>query len=57
MTATVAARLDSAALLDAIEARGARQACLIQVNVAEEASKKGLPPAELPRRCWIGSRP
>jgi len=40
--------IDSAALLDAFEARGAPQACLIQVNVAGEASKKGLPPAELP---------
>jgi pyridoxal phosphate enzyme (YggS family) len=40
--------VDSAALLEAFEARGAPQACLIQVNVAGEASKKGLPPAELP---------
>ena len=40
--------VDSGTLLDAIEARGAPQACLIQVNVAGEASKKGLPPAELP---------
>jgi pyridoxal phosphate enzyme (YggS family) len=40
--------VDSGALLDAIEARGAPQACLIQVNVAGEASKKGVAPAELP---------
>jgi pyridoxal phosphate enzyme (YggS family) len=40
--------IDSAALLDAFEARGLAQACLIQVNVAGEASKKGIPPAELP---------
>ena len=39
--------VDSPELLEAIEARGAPQACLIQVNVAGEASKKGLPPAEL----------
>ena len=40
--------VDSAALLDAIEARGAPQACLIQVSVAGEASKKGVAAAELP---------
>jgi len=40
--------IDSPALLDAIEARSAPQACLIQVNVAAEASKKGLAPADLP---------
>jgi pyridoxal phosphate enzyme (YggS family) len=40
--------IDSAALLDAFEARGTPQACLIQVNVAAEASKKGLAPAALP---------
>ena len=33
--------IDSPALLDAVEARGAPQACLIQVNVAGEASKNG----------------
>ncbi len=38
----------SSALLDAIEARGAPQACLVQVNVAGEASKSGLSPADLP---------
>jgi len=38
----------SSALLDAIEARGAAQACLVQVNVAGEASKSGLAPADLP---------
>jgi len=40
--------VDSAALLDALEARGAPQPCLIQVNVAGEASKKGVAPTELP---------
>ncbi|HMF41510.1 MAG TPA: YggS family pyridoxal phosphate-dependent enzyme [Polyangia bacterium] len=40
--------VDSPALLDAIEARGAPQACLVQVNVAGEASKKGVAPADLP---------
>jgi pyridoxal phosphate enzyme (YggS family) len=40
--------VDSPALLEAIEARGAPQACLIQVNVAGEASKRGLPPTDLP---------
>jgi hypothetical protein len=40
--------IDSAALLDAFEARGAPQTCLVQVNVAGEASKKGLSPADLP---------
>ena len=40
--------IDSPALLDAVEARGATQACLVQVNVAGEASKKGLAPADLP---------
>jgi len=40
--------IDSPALLDAFEARGAVQPCLIQVNVAGEASKKGIAPADLP---------
>jgi pyridoxal phosphate enzyme (YggS family) len=40
--------VDSPALLDALEARGAPQPCLVQVNVAGEASKKGLPPGDLP---------
>jgi pyridoxal phosphate enzyme (YggS family) len=40
--------IDSPALLDAVEARGAPQPCLIQVNVAGEASKKGIAPADLP---------
>jgi pyridoxal phosphate enzyme (YggS family) len=40
--------VDSGTLLDAIEARGAPQACLIQVNVAGEESKKGVAPTELP---------
>jgi pyridoxal phosphate enzyme (YggS family) len=39
--------VDSAALLEAIEARGAPQACLVQVNVAGEAQKRGVAPAEL----------
>jgi pyridoxal phosphate enzyme (YggS family) len=40
--------IDSPALLDAVEARGVSQACLVQVNVAGEASKKGVPPGDLP---------
>ena len=40
--------VDSAGLLDAIEARGAPQPCLVQVNVAGEASKKGVSPGDLP---------
>ena len=40
--------IDSAALLDAVESRGAAQACLVQVNVAGETQKRGLAPAELP---------
>lgn len=40
--------LDSAALLEEIERRGLPQRCLIQVNVAGEAQKRGLPPAALP---------
>ncbi len=40
--------VDSATLLDAIEARGAPQACLVQVNVAGEAQKRGVAPADLP---------
>ena len=40
--------VDSAALLDAIESRGATQPCLLQVNVAGEASKRGIAPADLP---------
>ena len=40
--------IDSPELLDAVEARGAPQPCLIQVNVAGEASKKGIAPADLP---------
>ena len=40
--------VDSAALLEAIEARGVPQACLVQVNVAGEAQKRGIPPGELP---------
>ena len=39
--------VDSAALLEAIDARGAPQACLVQVNVAGEAQKRGVAPAEL----------
>jgi pyridoxal phosphate enzyme (YggS family) len=40
--------VDSAPLLEAIAARAAPQACLVQVNVAGEAQKRGLAPAELP---------
>ncbi len=40
--------VDSAALLEAIEARGLPQPCLVQVNVAGEAQKRGLAPADLP---------
>jgi PLP dependent protein len=40
--------VDSAALLDAFEARALPQACLVQVNVAGEAQKRGVSPAELP---------
>jgi PLP dependent protein len=40
--------VDSAALVDAIEARGANQACLIQVNVAGEPQKRGVAPQDLP---------
>jgi pyridoxal phosphate enzyme (YggS family) len=40
--------VDSIALVEAIEARGAPQACLVQVNVAGEAQKRGVAPADLP---------
>jgi PLP dependent protein len=40
--------VDSEALLDALEARGQPQPCLVQVNVAGEAQKRGLSPAALP---------
>jgi PLP dependent protein len=40
--------VDSPALLEAVEARGAAQACLIQVNVAGESSKRGVAPGDLP---------
>ena len=40
--------IDSPALLDAFEARAVAQPCLVQVNVAGEASKKGIAPADLP---------
>jgi len=40
--------VDSPELLDAIEARGADQACLIQVNVAGEQQKRGVSPQDLP---------
>jgi PLP dependent protein len=39
--------VDSAALLEAIAARGAPQACLVQVNVAGEAQKRGVAPTDL----------
>jgi pyridoxal phosphate enzyme (YggS family) len=40
--------VDSAALLDAVEARAVSQACLIQVNVAGEQQKRGVSPQDLP---------
>jgi pyridoxal phosphate enzyme (YggS family) len=40
--------IDSTGLLDELERRGADQACLVQVNVAGEAQKKGVAPAALP---------
>jgi pyridoxal phosphate enzyme (YggS family) len=40
--------IDSAPLLDELERRGDDQACLIQVNVAGEAQKKGVAPGGLP---------
>jgi hypothetical protein len=40
--------IDSEALLDEIERRGTPQDCLVQVNVAGESQKRGLPPAALP---------
>ena len=40
--------IDSAALLEELERRGADQACLVQVNVAGEAQKRGVAPADLP---------
>jgi pyridoxal phosphate enzyme (YggS family) len=40
--------IDSIALLDEVESRGVPQACLVQVNVAGEAQKRGVAPAELP---------
>jgi len=40
--------LDAETLLEEIERRGTPQACLVQVNVAGEAQKRGLPPAGLP---------
>lgn len=40
--------IDSPGLLEAFEARGLPQSCLVQVNVAGEAQKRGVAPAELP---------
>jgi PLP dependent protein len=40
--------IDSIALLDEVEARGVAQDCLVQVNVAGEAQKRGVAPALLP---------
>jgi pyridoxal phosphate enzyme (YggS family) len=41
--------IDSAELLDELERRAASpQACLVQVNVAGEAQKRGVAPADLP---------
>jgi pyridoxal phosphate enzyme (YggS family) len=39
--------VDSVALLEAFEARGAPQDCLVQVNVAGEAAKRGISPEGL----------
>jgi hypothetical protein len=40
--------VDSGELLDEFERRGAPQDCLVQVNVAGEAQKRGVAPAALP---------
>jgi pyridoxal phosphate enzyme (YggS family) len=40
--------IDSLPLLEAFEARGTAQSCLVQVNVAGEAQKRGVAPADLP---------
>jgi pyridoxal phosphate enzyme (YggS family) len=40
--------VDSIALLEAIDARGVAQDCLVQVNVAGEAAKRGVAPGQLP---------
>jgi pyridoxal phosphate enzyme (YggS family) len=40
--------IDSPALVDEIERRGAPQACLVQVNVAGEDQKRGVAAADLP---------
>jgi PLP dependent protein len=45
---TLVHSVDSAALLDEIERRGAPQPCLVQVNVAGERQKHGVAPDELP---------
>lgn len=40
--------IDSIALMEELERRGAPQACLIQVNVAGESQKRGAPPEAVP---------
>ncbi len=45
---TMVHTIDSIALLEAFEARGVAQTCLVQVNVAGEAQKRGVAPAGLP---------
>jgi pyridoxal phosphate enzyme (YggS family) len=40
--------VDSVELLEELERRGAEQACLVQVNVAGEAQKRGVAPESLP---------
>ncbi|HVZ74223.1 MAG TPA: YggS family pyridoxal phosphate-dependent enzyme [Polyangia bacterium] len=40
--------VDSAELVDELERRAVPQACLVQVNVAGEAQKRGVAPADLP---------
>ncbi len=45
---TMVHTIDSIALLEAFEARGVAQTCLVQVNVAGEAQKRGVAPDALP---------
>ena len=45
---TLVHTIDSLALLEVFEARGVAQTCLVQVNVAGEAQKRGVAPGELP---------
>jgi len=45
---TLVHTIDSVALLEAFEARGVPQECLVQVNLAGEAQKRGVAPTGLP---------